>query len=272
MICNNYTTPGGVSFIACSSGTRKRCKCGEPADILCDEPLRGGKRGKTCSAPCCRSCATNIGKDKDLCPPHAREREKQLAADAWLADLVAADGFTETVLDADTMERMLREAFASPPPTEGDIARDVARARQAHATPIGEKVRHVRNASQTRDHGCHWPGCPEQVPPAQWGCRRHWYMLPKTLRDKIWNAYRPGQERTLTPSREYVVAAREVQEWIERQERPRLTLNDPREATIVHIVTDGEIVRLKVCGAHALALRVLWDATISPLAKPVDAS
>ena len=38
--------------------------------------------------------------------------------------------------------------------------------------------------------------------------------LPKRLRDMIWAAYNPGQEVTKTPSRGYVRAAREVQEWI----------------------------------------------------------
>ena len=64
-------------------------------------------------------------------------------------------------------------------------------------------------------HTCHWPGCELEVPPKMWGCRRHWYMLPKTLRNKIWAAYVPGQEVTKTPSAEYVEVAREVQRWIQ---------------------------------------------------------
>jgi hypothetical protein len=38
--------------------------------------------------------------------------------------------------------------------------------------------------------------------------------LPKLLRDRIWQAYSIGQEITKTPSREYVLVAREVQAWI----------------------------------------------------------
>lgn len=76
------------------------------------------------------------------------------------------------------------------------------------------KYDHVRAAKQTRQHHCHWPGCVRQVPPAMWGCRPHWYALPTTLRNKVWAAYRPGQEETMTPSREYIAAAREVQAWI----------------------------------------------------------
>lgn len=75
------------------------------------------------------------------------------------------------------------------------------------------KVRHVLAAVQTRRHECHWPRCHEQVPPALWGCRRHWWMLPRELRVRIWSHYRRGQEDGL-PSREYVEAARAVQAWI----------------------------------------------------------
>lgn len=78
------------------------------------------------------------------------------------------------------------------------------------------KAQYVLRQRQTRNHACHWPDCPEQVPPARWGCRRHWFMLPKYLRDKIWAAFRPGQEKDLSPSEEYVGVAREVQEWIEK--------------------------------------------------------
>lgn len=80
---------------------------------------------------------------------------------------------------------------------------------------MNEKADYVRSQGQTRRHTCHWPGCKAQVPPAMWGCGKHWRMLPKYLRDKIWNAYRPGQEVDMTPSDEYLDAADEVQRWIE---------------------------------------------------------
>ncbi|MEX2599293.1 MAG: hypothetical protein WD533_06520 [Dehalococcoidia bacterium] len=77
------------------------------------------------------------------------------------------------------------------------------------------KAAYVKRAGQTRDHTCHWPGCNRQVPPAMWGCSPHWFRLPKYLRDRIWRSFRPGQEVTLTPSREYLAAVREAQQWIE---------------------------------------------------------
>lgn len=93
---------------------------------------------------------------------------------------------------------------------------------------IGAKVEHVREAIATdtgaHRHHCHWPGCREDVPPATWGCYRHWKMLPKHLRDRIWATYRPGQEISKTPSRDYVEAAREVQRWIEENHPPERTL------------------------------------------------
>lgn len=79
------------------------------------------------------------------------------------------------------------------------------------------KYDHVRQAPPSRGHTCHWPGCDQQVPPAMWGCRSHWFRLPKKLRNKIWLAYRAGQEITKTPSAQYVAAAREVQDWIATQ-------------------------------------------------------
>lgn len=66
-------------------------------------------------------------------------------------------------------------------------------------------------------HTCHWPGCDKSVPPSMWGCGTHWYRLPLKLRNRIWATYKPGQEITKTPSREYLEAARDVQTWIGNQ-------------------------------------------------------
>jgi hypothetical protein len=81
-----------------------------------------------------------------------------------------------------------------------------------------DKVEYVREqAAKTpkdNDHTCHWPGCNLKVPPAMWGCKIHWYRLPMNLRNKIWSTYRPGQEINKDPSRQYLEAANEVDEWI----------------------------------------------------------
>ncbi len=77
-----------------------------------------------------------------------------------------------------------------------------------------DKVAYVKRQRQTRDHTCHFPGCGKQCPPAMWGCKGCWFKLPKYLRDKIWAAYRIGQEVTMSPSREYLKVAREVEQWV----------------------------------------------------------
>lgn len=82
---------------------------------------------------------------------------------------------------------------------------------------IGEKVAHVKSQGQTRSHHCHWPGCTQQVPPAKWGCVRHWYALPLHLRNAVWRTYRSGQEVTGTPSKDYLDVADQVQTWIKTQ-------------------------------------------------------
>jgi hypothetical protein len=94
-------------------------------------------------------------------------------------------------------------------------------ARRPRCPDCGEAaggVAHVRAAAQTRPHTCHWPGCGRQVPPALWGCREHWFRLPQALRVRVWAAYRPGQEETGELSTAYLVAARDVREWIAKQE------------------------------------------------------
>lgn len=69
-------------------------------------------------------------------------------------------------------------------------------------------------------HTCHWPGCPREVPPAMWGCREHWFTLPKNLRREIWRTYRKGQEIDKSPSPEYIKAAHNAREWILTREQP----------------------------------------------------
>lgn len=84
---------------------------------------------------------------------------------------------------------------------------------------LNRKVNYVLRQRPTGDHTCHWPGCPKQVPPAMWGCKPHWLMLPRNLRNKIWHSYRPGQETTKDPSPTYIEAALEVQQWIQEHQR-----------------------------------------------------
>lgn len=58
-------------------------------------------------------------------------------------------------------------------------------------------------------HLCGWPDCRRPVPLEMWGCKRHWYALPKELRDAIWSGYRKGR---LSP--EWIAANGAALEWI----------------------------------------------------------
>lgn len=75
---------GNPIGIACGRGRRPgthQCsnKCGRVATRQCDWALTGKKKGKTCDRWLCATCATRIGPNTDLCPPHARKREEAKA-------------------------------------------------------------------------------------------------------------------------------------------------------------------------------------------------
>lgn len=40
------------------------------------------------------------------------------------------------------------------------------------------------------DNKCMHPDCTIQKPRTQYACKKHWFSLPKTIRDKIWDGYR----------------------------------------------------------------------------------
>lgn len=110
-----------------------------------------------------------------------------------------------------------------------------------------DKVAHARRAGQTRNHICHWPECQRQVPPAMWGCKEHWFKLPKPLRDGIWKEYRPGQEKDGTPSVRYLAVAQLVQEWIAGRIRvlpdgriETMELNDAFERRVAATIMGGQ--------------------------------
>lgn len=86
--------------------------------------------------------------------------------------------------------------------------------RNRRIARAGGKAAYVRAAKQTRDHECHWPGCTKQVKPAMWGCAPHWFSLPVEIRNAIWRTFKAGQEKTMTPSAEYIAAAEAAQKWI----------------------------------------------------------
>ena len=71
---------------------------------------------------------------------------------------------------------------------------------------------------RSRGRSCFWAGCPKAVRPSMLCCRDPWYRLPKAVRDRIWAAYRPGQEEDGVLSPAYVEALREVRAFVARAE------------------------------------------------------
>lgn len=67
-------------------------------------------------------------------------------------------------------------------------------------------------------HVCHARQCMTPVDPKMLMCKRHWYMVPKELRDKVWATYRSGQEVTKDPSMEYLDAAQAAVRNVAEQE------------------------------------------------------
>ena len=65
-----------------------------------------------------------------------------------------------------------------------------------------------KNSVET--HYCHAEGCKILVPPRLFMCKFHWYQVPKKLRDRIWEEYRPGQEIDKNPSKKYLKVAAEA--------------------------------------------------------------
>lgn len=70
-------------------------------------------------------------------------------------------------------------------------------------------------------HKCHASGCEVETQPKLFMCLRHWRRLPRSMRDEIWFAYRPGQEIDKRPSAEYLVAARAAIEWMAKADARR---------------------------------------------------
>ena len=77
-------------------------------------------------------------------------------------------------------------------------------------------------------HTCHATGCNTEVPPTMFACKRHWFMVPKAIRDRIWATYREGQCDDWKPSREYLEAAKAAVISVARREgiKPDTSLYD----------------------------------------------
>jgi hypothetical protein len=76
MPCRTYRSEDGKgAAILCGRGPLpKMCVvCFQRySSKLCDFPLTGSKKGKTCDRPLCQSCAVHKEPNTDYCPTHAR--------------------------------------------------------------------------------------------------------------------------------------------------------------------------------------------------------
>lgn len=58
------------------------------------------------------------------------------------------------------------------------------------------------------EHRCHARGCIVALPPKMFMCRKHWFMLPKAMRDAVWAEHRPGQRIGKDPTAAYLRVTR----------------------------------------------------------------
>lgn len=60
-------------------------------------------------------------------------------------------------------------------------------------------------------HTCHAVGCEVSVSPEMLMCRRHWFSVPLTLRNRVWATYQQGQceiQSDVDPTNAYCEAAK----------------------------------------------------------------
>lgn len=57
-------------------------------------------------------------------------------------------------------------------------------------------------------HTCHAVECEVVVSPQILMCRRHWFMVPLKLRNRVWATYQDGQCDTFDPTSAYCQAAK----------------------------------------------------------------
>jgi len=124
-----------------------------------------------------------------------------------------------------------------------------------------DKYQHVRAAGQTRDHQCHCPGCPKQVPPAVWGCKRCWFNLPDEIRRDIWAAYVAGQEISGTPSADYLKAARHAQDWLKANPHDHGGKKPSRQLPLIL----GTLVALMLGGCAPIPPPIVDLAGVDPV-------
>jgi hypothetical protein len=75
-------------------------------------------------------------------------------------------------------------------------------------------------------HRCHARACTKHVPPEMLMCKRHWFRVPKRVRDAVWAHYRPGQCDDMNPSQAWHRAADAAIGFVARAEGHGISKNE----------------------------------------------
>ncbi len=67
-------------------------------------------------------------------------------------------------------------------------------------------------------HTCHANDCAVETPPSMFMCRKHWYMVPQSLQNAVWKAYRDTKGASRGRNRAYCTAAADAVEHVAKQE------------------------------------------------------
>lgn len=155
-----------VHIRICNRGQKRLpCKfCGTPTTTLCDYPTPTAKQPRrTCSKRICDKCATHVGDDRDLCPPHAK-----LVVDAQVPTAVLADpsAFAMTVA-VDIVEQATGAADVVAPfvATSYEDWEEFVTERAAIYEYLGGHARTDADRMALADAGARPPVKPRRLPP-----------------------------------------------------------------------------------------------------------
>lgn len=88
-------------------------------------------------------------------------------------------------------------------------------------------------------HTCHAIDCGKEVPPEMLMCGRHWFTVPKFLRDRVWATYRDGQCDSFDPTNAYCEAAKAAVIAVAEKEGRTIDPNDPKILLYDMLQTQG---------------------------------
>ena len=96
------------------------------------------------------------------------------------------------------------------------------------------------------EHHCHAIGCSISTPPEMFMCKRHWFMLSKSIRDRVWATYRHGQCDDRRPSEDYCRVAMDALRFIAQKEGKTLTGQEPE--LLLYVFAAAGLLRVAPVG------------------------